>query len=70
MSFFEPVYVKDQYSDSSNLDARIALHARFSTAPYDFHRWVFDRSKSTLHSTEQFRQQRALRFSLPSRSNT
>ncbi len=42
MSLADPSYVKDQYRDSSNLDARIALHARFSTAPRDFHAWVFD----------------------------
>jgi SAM-dependent methyltransferase len=38
----DPVYVKDQYRNSSNLDARIALHERFSTATRDFHEWVFD----------------------------
>lgn len=38
----DAAYVKDQYRDSSNLDARIALHARFSTATRDFHEWVFD----------------------------
>jgi SAM-dependent methyltransferase len=32
----------DQYRDSSNLGARIALHERFSTNPRGFHRWVFD----------------------------
>lgn len=32
-----------QYRDSSNLDARIALHRRFRTNPEDFHRWYFDR---------------------------
>jgi ubiquinone/menaquinone biosynthesis C-methylase UbiE len=32
----------DQYSNSANLDARIQLHARFSTNSYGFHRWVFD----------------------------
>ena len=31
-----------QYKDASNLDARIALHKRFSTNPYDFHMWVYD----------------------------
>ena len=33
----------EQYSDASNLDARAALHQRFSTNPYGWHRWVFDR---------------------------
>jgi ubiquinone/menaquinone biosynthesis C-methylase UbiE len=32
----------DQYKDSSNLDARIQLHRRFSTNKYGWARWVFD----------------------------
>ena len=32
-----------QYRDSSNLDARIALHQRFSTTTSSFRGWVFDR---------------------------
>ena len=32
----------EQYKDASNLEARIALHQRFSTNPYPWHRWVFD----------------------------
>lgn len=32
----------DQYRDSSNLDARVMLHQRFSTNPYGWFRWVFD----------------------------
>ena len=35
----------DQYKDSSNLNARIQLHQRFSTNKYDWHRWVFDQLK-------------------------
>jgi ubiquinone/menaquinone biosynthesis C-methylase UbiE len=31
-----------QYRDPSNLNARIALHARFSTSREDWQRWVFD----------------------------
>ena len=31
-----------QYDSTKNLDARIALHQRFSTNPYGFQRWVFD----------------------------
>jgi len=31
-----------QYRDGSNLDARIALHLRFSTATRNFHDWLFD----------------------------
>lgn len=33
---------KNQYRDSSNLDARAALHRRFSTAVSDWQPWVFD----------------------------
>ncbi len=36
-------YLKtDQYRDSSNLEARAAIHQRFSTNPYGWFRWVFD----------------------------
>jgi SAM-dependent methyltransferase len=31
-----------QYRDSTNLDARIALHARFSVNPQGWQRWVFE----------------------------
>jgi ubiquinone/menaquinone biosynthesis C-methylase UbiE len=31
-----------QYKTADNLNARIALHARFSTNPYGWFRWVFD----------------------------
>ena len=34
-----------QYKDASNLEARIALHERFSTNRYDYYLWVFDRLK-------------------------
>ncbi len=30
-----------QYKDASNLDARIALHSRFSTAKVDWYEWLF-----------------------------
>jgi len=40
--FTDPQYLaKEQYKDSSNLDARIALHQRFSTNPQGWHNWVF-----------------------------
>jgi SAM-dependent methyltransferase len=32
----------EQYRDSGNLRARMALHERFSTNQYGWHRWVFD----------------------------
>jgi ubiquinone/menaquinone biosynthesis C-methylase UbiE len=33
---------QDQYKDSSNLDARIAIHQRFSTNLQGWYHWVFD----------------------------
>ncbi len=38
----ETSLLKQQYRDGTNLDARIALHARFSTATQNFHDWLFD----------------------------
>lgn len=32
----------DQYKNAGNLDARAALHRRYSTNPYGLHRWIFD----------------------------
>ena len=41
--FTNQQYLKtDQYKDSSNLDARVAIHQRFSTNDYGWFRWVFD----------------------------
>lgn len=41
--FTDPQYLKtDQYKDSSNLDARVEIHKRFSTNPYGWMPWVFD----------------------------
>ena len=41
--FTDQQYLKtDQYRDSSNLDARVMLHQRFSTNPYGWCKWVFD----------------------------
>lgn len=34
--------ILEQYKDSSNLSARIALHEKFNTAKVDFHVWMFD----------------------------
>lgn len=42
MALNEHAYVAEQYRDNRNLDARIALHERYSTAPRYFHLWVFD----------------------------
>jgi SAM-dependent methyltransferase len=41
--FSDQQYLKsDQYKDSANLDARVAIHQRFSTNPYGWFKWVFD----------------------------
>ena len=41
--FTDQKYLKtDQYRDSSNLDARVVIHQRFSTNPYGWFTWVFD----------------------------
>lgn len=41
--FTDQKYLKtDQYKDSSNLDARVAIHQRFSTNQYGWMTWVFD----------------------------
>ena len=43
MKFTDPNYLKtDQYRDSTNLDARVVIHQRFSTNPYGWFNWVFD----------------------------
>jgi ubiquinone/menaquinone biosynthesis C-methylase UbiE len=34
--------IEAQYRDASNLNARIALHSRFSTARVNWYRWLFD----------------------------
>jgi SAM-dependent methyltransferase len=41
--FTDQQYLKsDQYKDSSNLDARVVIHQRFSTNSYGWFKWVFD----------------------------
>jgi ubiquinone/menaquinone biosynthesis C-methylase UbiE len=41
--FTDPQYLKtEQYKDSSNLDARVMIHERFSTNPYGWFNWVLD----------------------------
>ena len=34
--------IKEQYRDASNLNARIALHSRFSAAKVNWYKWLFD----------------------------
>ena len=38
----DPAYLKKQYHDAANLEARIQLHLRFSVNKYRWHPWVFD----------------------------
>lgn len=38
----EPQSVAEQYKDSTNVEARIDLHKRFSINKYGWHPWVFD----------------------------
>jgi ubiquinone/menaquinone biosynthesis C-methylase UbiE len=41
--FTNQQYLKsDQYKDSSNLDARVVIHQRFSTNSYGWFKWIFD----------------------------
>lgn len=42
LSLNDPSYVEHQYQDSSNLEARAALHKRFRTAPRKWFDWYFD----------------------------
>jgi SAM-dependent methyltransferase len=42
MSSDQHYLLNDQYKDASNLNARIQLHVRFSTAKYPWYRWLFD----------------------------
>jgi len=40
----DQTYLLDkQYRNAANLNDRIQLHARYSTNPYGWHRWIFDR---------------------------
>src|ERR1700719_1029599 len=41
-SSYQQYLLKYQYKNAQNLNARIQVHARFSTNKYDWHRWVFD----------------------------
>lgn len=42
LNLADQTYVKDQYRASNNLQARIALHERFSTAKQKWFDWYFD----------------------------
>jgi ubiquinone/menaquinone biosynthesis C-methylase UbiE len=42
VTYSDPEYVTRQYRDASNLEARIALHERFSTNPYGLRRGILD----------------------------
>lgn len=42
-AFTDETFVKTQYATSANLDARITLHEKYSTATQPFHDWLFDR---------------------------
>jgi len=43
--------LSQQYKSSSNLEARISLHERFSTNPLRPHRWIFDQFDLPSHAT-------------------
>ena len=43
-NFVDAVYLREkQYQDSSRLNARYRLHARFSQNPYPLHEWLFSK---------------------------
>ncbi|MGH3147568.1 MAG: class I SAM-dependent methyltransferase [Rubrobacter sp.] len=42
MTYSDPNFVANQYRDASNLQARIALHRRFSVDAQSLQRWEFD----------------------------
>ena len=44
-----------QYSDISNLKARIGLHRRFSTNDHLWQRWVFDQFERPPAKADEFR---------------
>jgi ubiquinone/menaquinone biosynthesis C-methylase UbiE len=48
-SISDPGYVLTQYQNTSNLNARIRLHQKFSTNPYGWQRWLFDQFKFLPH---------------------
>jgi ubiquinone/menaquinone biosynthesis C-methylase UbiE len=48
--FTDKEKVLEQYQNSSNLNARIALHQKFSTSKTDFHVWLFDQMSFSEHT--------------------
>ena len=40
--FTDKEKILEQYQNANNLEARITLHKRFSTAKHDYHLWIFD----------------------------
>ncbi len=46
----DPNYVINQYQNASNLNARVRLHQEFSTNPYGWQHWLFDKIKLHIHS--------------------
>jgi cyclopropane fatty-acyl-phospholipid synthase-like methyltransferase len=42
LTYSDQEFLTRQYRDASKLDARIALHQRFSTNPYGLQAWIFD----------------------------
>jgi ubiquinone/menaquinone biosynthesis C-methylase UbiE len=42
-------YLEKQYKDSTNLQARLSLHQRFSVNKYGWHPWIFDHFKLPSH---------------------
>ncbi|MGD0877639.1 MAG: class I SAM-dependent methyltransferase [Anaerolineales bacterium] len=47
MKMNDPLNLKKQYKDSSNLDARVRLHQGFSVNKYGWQHWVFDQFKAS-----------------------
>jgi ubiquinone/menaquinone biosynthesis C-methylase UbiE len=43
--FTDKAKVLEQYKDSANLSARIALHEKFSSRKLDFHIWLFEQMR-------------------------
>jgi ubiquinone/menaquinone biosynthesis C-methylase UbiE len=46
MDMHQKYLIAEQYKNANNLEARIALHAKFSTSKHDYHQWLFDYIKT------------------------